>query len=145
MSSEISYRVHGTTDDTDTCEVCGKVELRSVVMLAVIENGEELGELIYAGSSCASRLLAKRGKRVTASRVRDAAAAAARVKVSADKFVAEMEGLSFNQYLKANWTYAQNFGVQAARNSYDELQLEIAAIKSGDIVNTRFARALPTL
>jgi roadblock/LC7 domain-containing protein len=145
MSNEVSYRVHGTTDDTDTCEVCGKVELRSVIMLAVIEAGEETGELIYAGSTCAARKLAKRGKRVTASRVRDASAAAARVMVRAQEFADEMAPLAFNAYLKANWTYAQNFGVQAARDSYDELQNEIKAIRSGDIVNTRFARMLPEL
>jgi hypothetical protein len=140
-----TYRMHGLTDDTDTCEICGKVELRRVVMLMALDADGNDEEIVYAGTTCAARALAVRGTRTTAARVRDAAAAADRVHAQAREFVAEMDGLTFNQYLKANWIYAQNFGVQAARNSYDDLQVEVATLKTGTLTGTRFARLLPTL
>lgn len=148
-----TYRVHGITDDTDTCEVCGKIELKSVIMLAIIEDGEELGELIYAGSTCGPRLLAKQyGKRVTPSRVRDAATAAERVRLEAIRWAQEFAALTVNQYIAANANAYLNSthgdvtaALNAARQGYLDVQHEAAAILAGNLTGTRFERNLPTL
>lgn len=140
-----NYRVHGMTDDTDTCEICGKIELRRVVMLAVLDVDGNTEEIIYAGTTCASRKLAKSGKRVPAARVRDAAAAAARVMESAKSWADEFRSLRFNDYLKANWTHAENFGVQATRNAYDSAMAEVAKIDAGSIAGTRYEAMLPKI
>lgn len=146
-----TYRIYGTTDDTDTCEVCGKIELRSVVMLAVIEDDNETGELIYAGTTCAARKLAKRGTRTTAARVRDAADAAARVMGRAREFAAEFEGIALNAYIAANAEAYLNLhgtttaALAAARTGHADLLAEVATIRSGSLTGTRFAAYLPTL
>lgn len=44
------YRVLGTTDDVTTCDVCGREDLKSTVVLSTGEAE------FYAGSDCASRL-----------------------------------------------------------------------------------------
>lgn len=146
-----TYRIHGTTDDTDTCEQCGKIELRSVVMLAVLDDGEETGELIYVGTTCAARKLATRGVRTTAARVRDASAAAARVMDRAREFADEFEDITLNAYIAANATAYLNLhgtvpaALAAARVGYADLLAEVAAIRTGSLTGTRFAAYLPTL
>lgn len=147
-----SYRVHGTTDDTDTCEMCGKIELRSVVMLAVLDTDGETGELIYAGSTCASRMLAKRGTRVTAARVRDASTAAARVRAQAAVFAAEMGALTFGQYIAANSTAYLNASggnvtaaLAAGKAGYLSMLREVADIEAGRLAGTRFELLLPKI
>lgn len=47
-----NYRVMGTTDITDTCEVCGKKHLKKVVVLRDSEGND-----INAGTTCASYLM----------------------------------------------------------------------------------------
>lgn len=44
------WKIAGISDDSTTCEVCGRIELRSTVHL-VMDDGSEL----RAGSSCAAR------------------------------------------------------------------------------------------
>lgn len=148
MSSEaVSYRVHGTTDDTDTCEVCGKIELRSVIMLAVLDvEGSETGELIYAGTTCASRMLAQRGKRITPTRVRYAVDAAANVMDRAREFADEFRAITVNGYIAANSTAYLNANghditraLTAARAGHAELMAEVATIDAGNLAGTRFA------
>jgi hypothetical protein len=46
----IRYRVLGTTDDVTACDICGREDLKSTVVLSGAD-----GEL-YAGSDCASKL-----------------------------------------------------------------------------------------
>jgi len=147
-----TYRMHGTTDDTDTCEFCGKIELRSVVMLAALVDGEETGELIYADSTCAARKLAQSGKRVSAARVRDASAAAGRVMTQAREFASEMSGVTVNAYIAANSVAYLNAAggdacaaIAAAKSGYADLAVELAAIDRGELSGTRFARLLPVL
>lgn len=147
-----TYRMHGITDDTDTCELCGKVELRRVVMLAVLDADGNTEEIVYAGTTCAARKLAKAGKRTTAARVRDAAAAASRVAERAADFAAEFAPLSLNDFIAANATGLLNVtngdttaALALARTRYAELQTEIAAIRAGKLAETRFAKMLPTL
>lgn len=150
--SMTSYRVHGITDETDTCEVCGKVELRRVVMLAVLDADGNTEEIIYAGTSCTARKLAQTGTHTTAVRVRDAAAAAARVLDQAREFADDMASCTLNMYVAANRVALLNANnndttaaLAAAKRQYAELQDEIKAIRAGDLSATRFARKLPTL
>lgn len=44
------WRIVGITDECTECEVCGRVELKSTVLIEL-----EDGSQIYAGSSCAAR------------------------------------------------------------------------------------------
>lgn len=145
MGMTTSYRVHGITDETDTCEVCGKVELKRVIMLGVLDADGNQEDIIYAGSTCAARKLSNAGAAVKATRVRDAASAAGRVWTQARAFVTEMDGVTFNVYLKANWVAAQNHGVQRIRDGFDEMLIEIAAIKAGTLAGTRWEKNLPVI
>lgn len=147
-----NYRIHGVTDDTDTCEVCGKIELRRVVMLAALDADGNTEEIVYAGTTCAARMLAKRGKRTTAAKVRDAASAATLVAAQARKFAAEMAPLSLSRYIAANHVGLLNAtggdvaaALALAKVHYAELQAEIASINAGDLADTRFARMLPRI
>jgi hypothetical protein len=149
-----SYRMHGISDDTDTCEICGKVELRRVVMLQVLDADGNPEELIYAGTTCAARKLAKSGTRTTAAKVRDAAGDAARVWEQARAYVAEMDGITFGRYMMANRVAADNASqregfrrtaLEIAREWHADSMAEVAAIKSGTLAGTRWERKLPTL
>jgi hypothetical protein len=51
-----AYKVLGTTNDVTNCELCGKVELKGTVMLAVLDvDGNPDGDPSYFGSSCAAK------------------------------------------------------------------------------------------
>lgn len=47
------YKVNGCTDETTTCELCGKKNLKRVVSLENIDTNEE----IHVGCDCAGKLL----------------------------------------------------------------------------------------
>lgn len=56
------YRYLGVTDDCTECEKCGKVELRSTVVLQPLDvDGNPDGDPVYFGSTCAARALSVRG------------------------------------------------------------------------------------
>lgn len=56
------YRYLGTTDDTTACEQCGKIELKSTVVLQPLDlDGNPEGDPVYYGSTCAARALAVKG------------------------------------------------------------------------------------
>lgn len=147
-----TYRVHGITDETDTCEVCGKIDLRRVVMLAVLDADGNTEEIIYAGTTCAARKLAQRGTRVRAARVADAAAAAGRLLATATSWADEFAAVTLNQYIAANATAYLNVNggdvaaaLAAAKLGYADVQREVELIKSGTLAGTRFAAQLPIL
>ena len=49
------YKALGFTDDINTCDLCGRVELKGTVRLVIRDNqGDEDGE-IYAGVTCAAK------------------------------------------------------------------------------------------
>src|SRR4051812_26213550 len=49
------YRVHGTTDDVATCDLCGREDLKStVIMIELDEAGNEL-DAVYMGTDCAAK------------------------------------------------------------------------------------------
>lgn len=51
-----AYRVIGTTDESTTCELCGKVELKATVMLVPLDaDGNDDGDACYFGTSCAAK------------------------------------------------------------------------------------------
>lgn len=50
------FRVKFTTGDVTTCELCGRDDLRSTVMLAELDaDGSETGDVCHYGSDCAAR------------------------------------------------------------------------------------------
>ena len=146
------YRMHGMSDNTDTCELCGNIELRRVVMLAALDADGNTEAIIYAGTTCAARKLSTRGTRTTATRVRDAASAAGRVWESARAWADEFAPLTPHQFREANATAALNAthgnvaaALELLRVRYDETMAEVAAIRAGNLDGTRFAKRLPTL
>ncbi len=71
------YRLVGTTTERDTCQCCGRTELKRVV---VLHDGDDD---VYVGSQCAARLLGKpvgalNREAATAQRQRERAERAAR-------------------------------------------------------------------
>lgn len=56
------WRYIGTTDESTECEKCGKTELRSTVMIVPLDvDGNDEGDPVYFGSTCAARALGVRG------------------------------------------------------------------------------------
>lgn len=51
------FRFVGVTDETTTCEECGKPELRSTVVLALLDADGNVDEHVRYGSTCAARAL----------------------------------------------------------------------------------------
>jgi hypothetical protein len=51
-----AYRVIGTTDESTTCDLCGRVELKATVMLVPLDaDGNADGDVVYFGRSCATK------------------------------------------------------------------------------------------
>jgi hypothetical protein len=55
------FRYIGITDECITCQKCGKPELKSTVVLAILDTDGNAEEFTYYGSTCAARALAVRG------------------------------------------------------------------------------------
>lgn len=56
------FRYLGVTDESTTCEKCGKPQLKSTVMIVPLDvDGNDDGEPLYYGSTCAARALGVRG------------------------------------------------------------------------------------
>jgi hypothetical protein len=55
-NKKMEHIMIGVSDEILTCAICGKDELKKTIVLAIIEEGEVVGET-FAGSECASRLL----------------------------------------------------------------------------------------
>ncbi len=53
MTSIKKYQIIGTTDDVDTCDCCGRINLKKTVILKDAESGEE----VYFGTECAAKAL----------------------------------------------------------------------------------------
>lgn len=50
-----TYRILGTTDDVTSCHCCGRTDLKSTVVLTVLDiDGNPTGETYY-GSTCAAK------------------------------------------------------------------------------------------
>lgn len=56
-----TVRYIGVTDECIECQKCGKADLRSTVVLALLDADGNDEEVTYYGSTCAARALATRG------------------------------------------------------------------------------------
>lgn len=55
------FRYIGITDECVECQQCGKAELRSTVVLAVLDADGNTEDVTYYGSTCAAKALGLRG------------------------------------------------------------------------------------
>ena len=55
------FRYLGITDECVECQKCGKVDLRSTVVLAVLDADGNTEDVTYYGSTCAARALSVKG------------------------------------------------------------------------------------
>ncbi len=153
-----AYRLLGINDDTDTCDVCGKIELRRVMAIEPLDaDGNSDGDVIYAGSTCGARMLSRTlGRRVTAKRVTDAAESVARLMTRAREWADEFADMRENEYIKANANGLLNVtggdvdaALELGRERYVETireALKIRDAKDGaGLIGTRFENSLPTL
>lgn len=63
MEATAKYRFIGTTDECTECGLCGKMQLRStVVLMPLDEDGNDEGEVVYFGSTCAAKVLGRTGR-----------------------------------------------------------------------------------
>lgn len=73
-TSAARFRYIGTTDDTTTCEKCGKTHLRTTLVIQPLDrDGNDDGDVLYYGSTCAARALAIRGGGTSARKSADGA------------------------------------------------------------------------
>lgn len=61
MSTTPKFRYIGTTDECVECQKCGKVDLKSTIVLAVLDAEGNEEDITYYGSTCAARALGIRG------------------------------------------------------------------------------------
>jgi hypothetical protein len=59
-----AFRYIGVTDECIECQKCGKADLKSTVVLAILDADGNPEEVTYYGSTCAARALSARGMRV---------------------------------------------------------------------------------
>jgi hypothetical protein len=55
------FRYLGVTDECVECQQCGRTELRSTVVLAILDTDGNTEDVTYYGSSCAARVLGVEG------------------------------------------------------------------------------------
>jgi hypothetical protein len=55
------FRYIGTTDERTECDRCGKVDLKSTVIIATLDADGNDEAVVYYGSTCAARALSIRG------------------------------------------------------------------------------------
>lgn len=56
-----NFRYIGTTDECIECQQCGKADLRSTVVLAILDADGNVEDHTYFGSTCAARALGVKG------------------------------------------------------------------------------------
>lgn len=55
------FRYIGTTDERTECDRCGKVDLKSTVIIATLDADGNDDAVVYYGSTCAARALSIKG------------------------------------------------------------------------------------
>jgi hypothetical protein len=85
------FEIQGVTDERDTCDCCGKSNLKRTVALADADAG---GEVVFFGTTCAARAM-----KIPAADVRKGARAAQRTKDRA----AQMERVNAQTREFAKW------------------------------------------
>lgn len=115
-----SVKFLGTTDEVDTCDCCGKKNLKSTVALSIDE-----GDAVYFGVTCAARALKMAAKdvRANARKADDEKARAAR---EAAEAIRRAEDARWGAWLTAHSTETDRFlqiqslgGFKAARAAYE--------------------------
>lgn len=82
-SDSSKFRFVGTTDECIECQRCGKTDLRSTVVLAVLDADGNEQDITYYGSSCAARVLGRTGRGASARVLAEARAAHAELAAAA--------------------------------------------------------------
>jgi hypothetical protein len=59
--TDTKHRYIGVTDECVQCQYCGKDDLKSTVVLAILDGDGNEEEITYYGSTCAARALSIRG------------------------------------------------------------------------------------
>jgi hypothetical protein len=78
------FRYLGITDECVVCQRCGRTELRSTVVLAVLDEDGNTEDVTYYGSSCAARVLGEQaGGREVLQAARNATVATLRAALAA--------------------------------------------------------------
>lgn len=131
-----TYVMLGTTDDSTTCDKCGKVDLKMTVVVAELDEDGNRGEPAYFGSSCAARALGRKSNAI-----RNAALETNSLFAEARRWAKEFRALSFEVYAEVNAESARRFGRDLVAD-YAAVQTEVATIESGTLVGTRFERRL---
>lgn len=65
MNTKFRVEYFGITDECDTCECCGRTNLKKAVMLFVLDEDGNRDELVYYGTTCAAKALNVRASQVT--------------------------------------------------------------------------------
>lgn len=148
------FRALGTTDESTTCDQCGRTELKSTYVIEELdEDGGHLG-IIYAGSTCGPRLIKARsaiGQNVKIGTLRKEFEHAASVLRVAREWRKEAVQTYGTEPTKAGLlTYARHNGhairsYEQGKRFYDELMNDIAKIGVGELRGTRFERQLRTI
>ena len=56
MDTARLYKSLGTSDDVTTCDLCGRDDLKSTVVLQQLDtDGNAVGDVVYFGSDCGAR------------------------------------------------------------------------------------------
>jgi hypothetical protein len=85
----LAYRVLGTTDDVTECQCCGRADLKSTVMLGILDADGNVEEVTYFGSACGAKAAGW-----TTKFVRDAAKQADRERRAAEQARRDREFLA---------------------------------------------------
>lgn len=129
-----AYELIGTTDENTECDVCGRIELRSTVVFDILDaDGNRTGNLLYAGSSCATTLpgFTRRSASTILSRARALQTAADREavagRVSARRVLAKYQAVSSAKGGElARVFFGFNPGVRGKVNARDEVTKLVA-------------------
>ena len=87
------FRFIGITDESTTCDHCGKEDLARTVMLATLDADGNAEGLVYFGTTCAGRALAARwGVKMTRTAIVNAAESAELERRAADRDARQLLG-----------------------------------------------------
>lgn len=63
--SKLRVEYFGITDEVDTCDHCGKQDLKKAIMLFILDADGNRDELVYYGTTCAAKALSVGSSQVT--------------------------------------------------------------------------------
>lgn len=101
------FRYLGVTDECVECQQCGRTELRSTVVLAILDTDGSTEDVTYYGSSCAARALGVEGDgRAVLQAARNATVATLRAALAAHERAEQLHSrfARFNDEGALEWT-----------------------------------------